>query len=88
MVLSVINNQDEVSAISAKEVEVKFSKAVDEASVIASGDLKAGVFKLNNAEANTLTSGASLSKDGKTLTLVLHGMEHILYNYLLTKLNL
>jgi hypothetical protein len=28
------------------------------------------VIELNNVEANTLTSGASLSKDGKTLTLV------------------
>lgn len=59
-----------VNAVNAKEVVVKFNKPIDAASVIASNNLKAGVFKLNNAEANTLTSGASLSKDGKTLTLV------------------
>lgn len=60
---------ESVSAINAKELVIKFNKAVDSASVIAAGNLKAGVFEINNAEANGLTSSASLSADGKTLTL-------------------
>ena len=70
---------ESISAINAKEVEIKFNKAVDESTVIDSSNpsapvLKSGVFTFtsightNNVVANA--AAAKLSKDGKTLTIV------------------
>lgn len=62
---------ESVSAINAKELQIKFNQPVDEASVIDnSDDLIAGIVMLNSVDARTLTDNAYLSADGKTLTLV------------------
>lgn len=59
-----------VTAINAKQVEVKFNRAIDADTVIdANGKLKAGVFKTNGTALAGLVHDASLSTDGKTLTI-------------------
>ncbi|WP_264739742.1 S-layer protein [Cytobacillus firmus] len=69
---------ESVSAINGKELQITFNKAIDKATVIgdgtgtptvdADGTLKDGVFKFNNVDGKDLK--ASLSKDGKVLTVV------------------
>ncbi|CAM5191876.1 hypothetical protein UACE39S_00776 [Ureibacillus acetophenoni] len=59
-----------VSAINAVQLEVKFNKAVDESTVISSGNVINANFKVNGA-ALTGTNAAELSEDGKTLTITL-----------------
>ncbi|MFJ7676770.1 hypothetical protein ACIQXQ_01745 [Peribacillus sp. NPDC097198] len=65
-----------VSAINAKEIEVTFNKPVKASTIVApagatlpevAGTLINGAVKINNAAADSL--GASLSEDGKTLTI-------------------
>ncbi|MEH6938332.1 hypothetical protein V7056_10785 [Bacillus sp. JJ664] len=59
-----------VTAINAKQLEVKFNKAINADTVIdTNGKLKAGVFKTNGTALAGLVHGASLSEDGKTLTI-------------------
>lgn len=63
-----------VSAISATQVEIKFNKAVDPASVFANGvsGAFAGTATVTFTSLDTVASGAltgTLSKDGKTLTV-------------------
>lgn len=64
----------EVSAINAKQIQIKFSKAVDESTVITGGALTANV-KINGIGTsgtdfvNPGTMTAELSEDGKTLTI-------------------
>ncbi|AGE23757.1 S-layer protein [Geobacillus sp. GHH01] len=68
---------ESVSAINAKELVVKFNKAIDKNTIIddkgtsATGDdtLKSGVVKINGSDA--ASNYASLSADGKTLTIQL-----------------
>lgn len=66
---------ESVSAINAAQLQVKFNKAVDKSTVIDSdGTLKAGVLTITKVDGTgsvTIdgTSLASLSEDGKTLTI-------------------
>ncbi|MGN7408114.1 hypothetical protein [Sporosarcina sp. SAFN-010] len=72
---------ESVKAINAKQVEVKFATAVDEASVLeTAGTLKAGVFVFKSLETpvKTITANSAtgvLSEDGKTLTVKASGTE-------------
>ncbi|EWG12040.1 hypothetical protein [Cytobacillus firmus] len=66
---------ESVSAINAKQVEVKFNKAVDKTTVIGTDDTaKDGVFSFTSLNGETVAvagddAAATLSEDGKTLTL-------------------
>ncbi|KIY23888.1 S-layer homology domain-containing protein [Mesobacillus subterraneus] len=57
-----------VSAVNAKQLIVKFNKAVDKSTVITSGNVINANFKVNGV-ALSGTNAASLSEDGKTLTI-------------------
>ncbi|WP_337019926.1 S-layer homology domain-containing protein [Oceanobacillus massiliensis] len=66
---------ENVSAINGKELQINFSQPVAKSTVIGDGTgsdvantLKDGVFKFNGADGDDLV--ASLSEDGKTLTVV------------------
>lgn len=60
----------EVSAANAKELQIVFNQAVKKDTVIDNNNkLVSGVVKLNSTDASTLVDNASLSEDGKTLTL-------------------
>jgi len=72
---------ESISAVNAKTVEIVFSKAVDESTVITSGSpdtLKSITFtEIGTAPAVTSASAeASLSEDGKTLTVVAQTTEY------------
>ncbi|WP_042350934.1 hypothetical protein [Bacillus massiliigorillae] len=77
---------ESVSAINAKQVEIKFGKAVDKTTVISSGNLVNITFtKIGSA--NVITSGdatAELSKDGKTLTITAKAGESFSGSYAVT----
>ncbi len=83
---------ESVSAINAKELQVKFNTPVEKSSVIdSSGDLEAGVVSVSrtstDAHASDVTAGdlvgyaASLSEDGKTLTVIADSGEFFKGNY-------
>ncbi|WNC14495.1 hypothetical protein [Brevibacillus brevis] len=61
---------DSVSAINAKQLEVKFGTAVDKDTVISGGNLVNTAFQKNGADLSG-TNPAELSVDGKTLTITL-----------------
>jgi len=63
-----------VSAVNAKQIEVTFNKAIDSTSILdIDGTLKAGVFTVSTISGNAAvvsdSSVATLSADGKTLTI-------------------
>ncbi|WP_171334943.1 S-layer homology domain-containing protein [Anoxybacillus sp. EFIL] len=75
---------ESVSAINAKQIEVKFNKAVDKSTIfsnVTAGTLNTGVITVKrtvndtdtnkNVDTTSDTVTASLSEDGKTLTLTL-----------------
>ncbi|WP_035296053.1 Ig-like domain-containing protein [Brevibacillus thermoruber] len=61
---------ESVSAINAKQLEVKFGVPVDEDTVISNGNLVNTAFQKNGVDLSG-TNPAELSKDGKTLTITL-----------------
>lgn len=74
---------ESVSAINAKQLEVKFGTAVDEDSVLNSdGELLTNVFKINGTG---IAGTGKFSADGKTLTITLDGTTEGVYLFSLAK---
>lgn len=83
---------ESVSAINAKQIQIKFNKAVDKASVIANettGDLVSGAVSVRRTvtagdDSDVSTVTGTLSEDRKTLTLTASGTTYFKGTYAVT----